>query len=166
MKKILISAGALAALALSTPAFAANNSATANATVNLVSPLTLTNTSGLNFGTLVGPFNGETVEVSKSGIRNCGGLTCSGNAVVSAANFDVSKGTANQGLTVTVDPTATLTGSVSGSLTVDLSTDLPTGVTTDTNGNATFGVGGSLTIPAATADGVYSGQFNVQVDYN
>lgn len=165
MKKILIS-GALAALALSTPALAANNSASANATVNLVSPLTLTNTSGLNFGTLVGPFSGETVEVSTAGIRNCAGLTCSGNAVVSAANFAVSKGTANQGLTVTVDPTATLTGSVSGTLSVDLSTDLPTGVTTDSSGNATFGVGGSLTIPSTTADGVYSGQFNVQVDYN
>ena len=64
MKKLLISAGALAATALSTPAFAATaNQATANATVNIVSPLTLTNDSGLDFGTVVGPFNGETVRI-------------------------------------------------------------------------------------------------------
>jgi hypothetical protein len=164
MKKILISAGALAALAISTPALAANNQAKATATVNLVSPLTLTNTSGLNFGTLVGPFNGETVRVNTAGSRTCGGLVCSGT--VTAANFDVSKGTANQGLTVTVDPSVTLNGSVSGSLTVDLTTDLPSGVTTDGSGNATFGVGGTLVVPSTAVDGLYTGQFNVQVDYN
>ena len=50
-------------------------------------------------------------------------------------------------------------------LTVDLTTDLPTGLVTDGSGGATFGIGGSLSIPAAQADGVYSGTFNVQVDY-
>ena len=166
MKKILISAGALAALALSTPAFAAaTNQASANATVNIVSPLTLTKKTDLNFGTVIGPFAGEKVEVSTAGLRNCSTLTCSGNASVSAANFAVSGGTASQPLTVTVDTSTTLTGSVSGSLTLDLTTDVPTGVATDTSGNATFGVGGSITIPSTTADGVYSGNFNVTVQY-
>ena len=166
MKKLLISAGALAALALSTPAFAAaSNTAQADATVNIVSPLALTNTSPLNFGTVIGPFNGETVEVDTAGGRTCGGLLCSGNASVSAANFDVTNGTASQALTVTVDPSVTLTGSVSGSLDVDLTTDVPTGVSTDASGNATFGVGGSLAIPSGTADGVYTGTFNVSVQY-
>lgn len=164
MKKILISAGALAALAISTPAFA-SNTAQASATVNIVSPLTLKKNTDLNFGTVIGPFAGETVEVSTAGVRNCSTLTCSGNAVVSAANFSVSGGTPSQPLTVTVDPSATLNGSVSGSLTLDLTTDVPSGVATDTSGNATFGVGGSIAIPAATADGVYSGTFNVTVQY-
>jgi hypothetical protein len=162
MKKILISAGALAALALSTPAFAANNSTTANATVNIVSPLTLTNDNGLNFGTVVGPFAGQTVEVDTAGGRNCNGLTCSGTPT--AANFTVSGGTASQNLKLTVDPSVTLTGPGSD-LTVDLTTDLPTGLVTDASGGAKFGIGGSLPIPANQADGVYSGQFNVQVDY-
>ena len=163
MKKLLITAGALAVTALSTPAFAATaNQASANASVNIVSPLTLTNNSGLNFGTVVGPFNGETVEIATDGTPNCGGLTCSGSP--SAANFTVSGGTASQNLKVTVDPSVTLT-SASGSLAVDLTTDVPTGLTTDTSGGAVFGVGGSLTIPANTADGLYSGSFNVSVDY-
>ena len=164
MKTILISAGALAALAVSTPALAANT-APANATVNIVSPLTLTKKTDLNFGTVIGPFAGETVEVATDGTRNCSTLTCSGNAVVSAANFAVSGGTASQPLTVTVDKSAVLNGSVSGTLNLDLTTDVPTGISTDTSGNATFGVGGSITIPAATVDGVYSGTFNVTVQY-
>jgi len=164
MKKLLISAGALAATALSTPAFAATaNQATANATVNIVSPLTLTNDSGLDFGTVVGPFAGQTVRIDTAGNRNCGGLTCSGTTV-SAANFTVSGGTANQNLALTVDPSVSLT-SGSNSLTVDLTTDLPSGLVTNASGGATFGIGGSLAIPSGTADGVYSGTFDVQVDY-
>jgi hypothetical protein len=164
MKKLLISAGALAATALSTPAFAATaNQATANATVNIVSPLTLTNNTGLDFGTVVGPFAGQTVRIDTTGNRNCGGLTCSGTTV-SAANFTVSGGTANQNLALTVDPSVILT-SGSNSLTVDLTTDLPSGLVTNASGGATFGIGGSLAIPSGTADGVYSGTFDVQVDY-
>ncbi len=162
MKKLLISAGAIGALALSTPAFAAtSNSATANATVNIVSPLQLTNNSGLNFGTVVGPFTGSVVRVSNAGSRTCGSLTCSGTP--SAANFTAT-GTASQNLKVTVDPSVTMT-SGANSLSVDLSTDLPTGVATNSSGTATFGVGGSLTIPANTPDGLYTGTFNVSVDY-
>jgi hypothetical protein len=164
MKKLLISAGALAATAFVTPAFAATaNQATANATVNIVSPLTLTNNSALNFGTVVGPFSGETVRIDTLGNRNCGGLTCSGTTV-SAANFTVSNGTANQNLKLTVDPSVSLT-SGTNSLTVDLTTDVPTGLMTNASGGATFGIGGSLVIPAGTSDGVYSGTFNVEVDY-
>jgi len=164
MKKLLISAGALAALAIGTPAAAATtNSATANATVNIVSPLTLTNNTPLDFGTIVGPFAGQTVRIDTGGVRTCGGLTCSGTTV-SAANFTVSGGTAAQNLKLTVDPSVSLTGP-GNALTVDLTTDLPTGLVTDASGGATFGIGGSLAIPAAQADGVYSGTFNVQVDY-
>jgi Mat/Ecp fimbriae major subunit len=169
MKNHLISAGALAALAFSTPAFAAANDATANATVNIVSPLTLENKTGLNFGTVVAPaagFSGETVEVSTGGVRTCAAaLICTAAASVSAAKFHVKDGTASQPLTVTVDNSATLTGSVSGSLTVDLTTDLPSGVVTDASGLADFFVGGTLTIPTSTVDGVYAGQFNVSVQY-
>jgi len=163
MKKLLISAGALAATVLSTPAFAATaNQASANASVNIVSPLTLTNDSDLDFGTVVGPFNGEVVEIAVDGKANCGTLTCSGTP--SAANFTVSGGTAAQNLKVTVDKNVTMK-SGTNQLIADLTTDLPTGITTDANGGATFGVGGSLTIPAKTPDGAYTGSFNVQVDY-
>src|SRR5262249_51036705 len=121
MKKLLISAGALAALAITTPATAANTAQT-NATVNIVSPLTLDKHTDLNFGTVVGPFAGETVHVDMAGARTCGGLTCSGT--YGAATFTVS-GTPNQAVTLTIPSSVTLNGSVSGSLTVDMSGDTP-----------------------------------------
>ena len=163
MKKLLISAGALAALALSTPAFAAaSNTAQASASVNIVSPLTLTKNSDLDFGTVVGPFSGTAVEISNAGTPNCGTLTCSGSP--SAANFTVSGGTANQALAVTVDPSVSMT-SGGNTLVADLTTDLPGAVSTDASGGATFGVGGKLTLAAGTVDGLYSGTFNVTVNY-
>ena len=161
MKKILISAGALAALAFTTPASAANT-AQADATVNIVSPLTLAKDTDLSFGTIVGPFSNSVVRVSNAGARNCGTLTCSGT--VTAASFTVSGGTASQALDVTVDPSVDMT-SGGNTITVDLTTDLPGALSTDASGGATFGVGGTITLPAGQADGLYSGTFNVQVDY-
>jgi hypothetical protein len=162
MKKLLISAGAVTALALSTPAFAANNTATANATVNIVSPLTLTNTSDLNFGTIVGPFAGETVSMDDSDNENCSTLTCSGTQT--SAHFDVTLGTANQNLAIVVDPTVDMDDGVDPVLTVALTGPAST-VTTDGSGNASFGVGGSFSIPNGQGDGLYSGTFSVTANY-
>lgn len=164
MKKLLISAGALAALALSTPALAANT-ASADATVNIVSPLTLVNDTGLNFGTIVGPFAGEDVHVDATGLRTCPAtLTCSGNASVSAASFTLT-GTPDQGVALTIPDSVTLNGSVSGSLTVDLTGDKPADPTLDGAGSATFAIGGVLNIPNGTVDGVYSNTFDVTANY-
>ena len=165
MKKLLISAGALAALAFTTPALAANT-ASANATVNIVSPLSLTNNTGLNFGTVVGPFSGEQIHVDTSGARDpCPAtVTCSGNASVSAATFTVT-GTPDQGVALTIPDSVTLNGSVSGSLTVDLTGDKPADPTLDSAGSANFAIGGVLTIPSGTVDGVYSNTFDVTANY-
>ena len=163
MNKLLISAGALAALALSTPALAAaSNTASANATVNIVSPLTLTKNTDLNFGTIVGPFASQVVHVDTTGARNCAGLTCSGT--FSAASFSLT-GTANQAVVLTIPSSVTLNGSVSGTLNVDLSGDLPANPTLSALGAAAFSIGGKLTIPSGTVDGVYSNTFNVTANY-
>src|SRR5689334_7136056 len=157
MNKLLISAGALAALALSNPASAAtSNQAQGHATVNIVSPLTLTKQTDLDFGTIVGPFSGEVIEVTSAGTRlPCPAtVTCSGTTVGAAAFKAV--GAPSQNLQLTLDPSVTLTGP-GASMTVDLTGDLPAALATDASGNATFGVGGKLTIPTGEADGVYGG---------
>ena len=166
MKKLLISAGALGALALSTPAFAAtSNTASSNATVNIVSPLTLINNNGLDFGTIVGPFSGEVVHVDGTGASDCAtvGLTCSGTPT--AASFTVT-GTANQQLKLTIPNSVTLNRvGGGGSLSVDLSGDKPADPTLDATGSADFTVGGKLTLASGTTDGVYSNTFDVTADY-
>jgi hypothetical protein len=168
MKKLLISAGALAALALSTPAFAANT-APATATVNIVSPLTLTNNTALNFGTIVansGAFAGEVVHMDMLNNRTCPAtLTCSGTTVTSAG-FTIS-GTKGQTVVLTMPAAVTLNGPGGATLNVDLSGDEPATnpVLDATTGLATFAIGGKLTIPVGTGDGVYSNTFNVTANY-
>lgn len=161
MNKLLISAGALAALALSTPAFAANT-ASANATVNIVSPLSIQKDADLNFGTIVGPFAGQVVHVDALDNRDCAGLTCSGT--YGAAAFTVT-GTPDQDVVLTIPDSVTLDGSVSGTLDVDFTGDKPADPTLDSTGTASFKVGGKLTIPGGTADGVYSKSFDVTANY-
>jgi hypothetical protein len=165
MNKLLISAGALVATAFSTSAFAATtNTASSNATVNIVSPLTLTNDNGLDFGTIVGPFTGEVVHVNSAGASDCAtvGLTCSGTP--SAAKFTVT-GTANQALVLTIPNSVTLNRSGGGSLSVDLSGDKPANPTLDSAGSASFTIGGKLTLTSGTVDGVYSNTFDVTANY-
>lgn len=170
MKKLLISAGAVTALALSTPAFALNpNQAQANATVNIVAPLSVTQVSGadLNFGTVVAPAGGflgtETVEIDNTGAQLCSGtLTCAGTP--SVAQFTVT-GTPGQALVYTIDDTVTLTGPGSD-ITVDTTAAADRIEPADTGtGSVTLVVGGAMTIPASEANGVYSGTLNVQADY-
>jgi len=167
MKKLLISAGALAALALTTPAAAATppNQASATATVNIVSPITLANNTPLNFGTVVGPFNGEVIHVDMAGTRTCPAtVTCSA-AAASAASFTIT-GSKGQTVVLTMPSSVTL-NSGANSLSVDLSGDEPTTnpVLDATTGKATFAIGGKLTIPAGTVDGLYQNTFDVTANY-
>jgi hypothetical protein len=100
------------------------------------------------------------------GTRTCPlSLTCSGTTV-GAAGFTIS-GSKGQTVVLTMPASVTLNGSVAGTLSVDLSTDEPTTnpVLDATTGLASFAIGGKLTIPAGTVDGVYSNTFNVTANY-
>ena len=171
MNKLLISAGALTALALtSAPAFAQAVPATENATATarIYSPLQLTKDSDLNFGTIVitgSTFTGEVVSVDQSGGVTCGGgsnLVCdSTNAT--AANFTVS-GSIDADVRVTVPATVSLSGSNGGNLT--MTPDSPSPFSLGSTGSTTFGVGGSISIDDTTTEGVYTGNFDVTAEYN
>ncbi len=171
MKKVLIFAGAVSALALaSTPAMAAAPvTKQANAQAKIFRPLTLTKNTDLDFGTIViagTSFTGEDVHVDQSGaVATCGGgtnLVCSDPTT--AANFTVI-GTNNQTVTLTVPATVTLNGSNGGSL--DMAVDAPASVALGASGNSgvDFGIGGTLTIDSSTVDGVYTAQFDVTAEY-
>lgn len=171
MNKLLISAGAVAALALTTaPAQAQSVPATeqATATARIYTPLTLVKDSDLDFGTIVisgTGFTGELVSVSQAGVVTCGGgtnLVCD-DTVASAANFTVS-GTIGADVRVTVPASVTMNGSNGGSL--SMTPDSPTPLTLDGSGTGTFGVGGTISIDATTTDGVYTGDFDVTAEYN
>jgi Mat/Ecp fimbriae major subunit len=137
--------------------------ATANATANIVQAITITETSDLDFATIVPGAAASTVAVSSAGVRNCGaGLTCSGTH--SAGAFSVT-GTASMPVVYGVDASTSLT-SGANSMTLTGLTLSAAGGTLSVGGTATFSVGGTLNVGANQAAGVYNGTYNVSANYN
>lgn len=178
-KTALVAAAGLAFVA--TPAFAADgNPATevGTAKVRILDALSIDATDGtLDFGLLV---KGSAVVaasfydfgINADGTRGvCGSnWTCSGTTT--AANFVVS-GTGGADVQVTVDASVDLDGDPLDNVLVaaleldgDTDGDQSVDVTLDsTTGEATFTVGGTLTVRGDVATGVYSETFNVSAEY-
>ena len=171
MKKLLVSASALVALAVSaTPAYAVPADADATATVRVLRPLSLTSEANLNLQTVVlsgpGAFT-ATVGVDQEGNPTCGaGATCSG--VMTPATYRLI-GANDQEVTITVASTLAL-DNTSDTLAPDLTltVDAPASINLGADGNdegVTFNIGGSISVTEATADGLYEGTFAVTAEY-
>ena len=159
MKRAVLGA-AIAAMAMSAPAAHAAT-ATGTAKAKILRQITLTNTSDLEFATIISGATASTVAVSTAGGRSCGtGLTCTGTAT--AANFNV-EGTNGAVVVITGDSSVTLNGSVSGSMTAALAYSAAT-VTLGATGGS-FQVGGVLSVGSNQASGDYVGTFTVNANY-
>lgn len=169
MKKVLIAAGAVSALALtSAPAFAATPTTQATATARIVQPLTLDSVRNLDLGTIVlsgaGAYT-DTVGVSQANVFSCGAnVTCSGTT--QTAQY-AATGTQGQTLTVAGSATIPLVNQTQASpdLTLTIAYPAAGSVVLDATGNVTFDLGGSIQVSDTTADGVYQGTFDVTADY-
>jgi hypothetical protein len=170
MKNLLIFAGAASALALtSAPALAVSPTTQATATARIVQPLTLDSVRNLDLGTIVlsgaAPYT-QTVSISQAGVFSCGGtnLTCSGTT--QTAQYTAT-GTQGQTLTVNGSGTINLVNQTQTSPDLVLTVAYPTAgsVVLDSAGTVTFDVGGSIDVSDTTADGVYTGTFDVTADY-
>lgn len=173
MKKMILAATALVAVAAATPAAAqkvdANPRALAGA--RLIKPLQLEALTDLNFGTIVmGSITADqTVSIDGDGKVTCGatggGLTCvdTAQATAAAASYKV-RGTQGQVVVISVAPTD-LTGSNGGTL--SFTPSAPDKLTLANSGSVgdDFNVGGSIVINSLTKDGVYEGEIDVQVSY-
>jgi Mat/Ecp fimbriae major subunit len=157
-----LAASAVLAAALA-PASAQAATDSAEARARILAALTLSNTSALEFGAIVAAAGGGTVQIAPGGGRTCGGsITCSGT--VSAAGFDVTGGTAGEFVSVNAVPSVTLNGPGGNTMTASL-TESAAVVQLDATGEASFTVGGTLTVAANQAQGNYVGNFNVTADY-
>ncbi|MEM9500291.1 MAG: DUF4402 domain-containing protein [Pseudomonadota bacterium] len=167
-----------AALGMSTVAHA--DTETADARAEVLDALVLTNTGALDFGTMV--VSGAGIVVLDSGNN----LTCTDPDIIcsgttSAAAFDV-EGTANKAVTINL-PTAGINlrhpsynaGVSTGEHTIELSaftssdTNATSGdpeVTLDGAGDATFTVGGTITVDGSEEAGLFEGTFDVSVEYS
>lgn len=159
MKRALLGA-AIAVFAMNASAAHAAT-ATGTATAKILRQITLTNTSDLQFATIISGATASTVSVSTSGAVSCGaGLTCTGTTT--AANFDV-EGTNGAVVVVGGDASVTLNGSLGGTMTSTLSYSDAT-ITLGATGGS-FQVGGTLNVGASQTAGDYSGTFNVTANY-
>lgn len=172
MKKIIALALVAAGMA-STPAFAqaANTSTdTANGSVTIIRPLTITKNTDLVFGRVVQPrlgigtvsiANNSTTTVAANGAVALSGITTShavftvdgeGGQVVTVSmpsNFDLTKGTDT--ITVTLAPDFGATVTLSNALAAA--------------GTKVLKVGGGFNLPSTQASGAYAGTFGVTVAY-
>jgi len=161
----------VAAFAISaTEAAAAPVSATSNATARarILQPLVLKSTANLDLGIIVlagaGPYT-ATVSLDRANTFNCDGG--SGNVVCSGthtrASYNVA-GTNNQNVTIASGP-VTMSDGAGHNLT--LTPDHNTTVLLTNSGapGTDFWVGGSISVPSTTFDGVYTGTFALTADY-
>jgi hypothetical protein len=172
MTKILRMTAAVAVLALTAaPAFAAPTTPDKNATATakIVKPLTLTWVQDLDLGTVLlsgsGAWTGATVGISKAGVFSCtnANVTCSGATKV--AKYKVT-GTNNQDVVINAG-NVTLTNASDNTKTLVMTVDNPGTLNLGNSGavGAEFSLGGSISVDSTTTDGVYSGTFNVTVNY-
>ncbi len=130
----------------------------------MMRPIVLTARQDLDFGQILLPTTAgtHTVSISMAGVRSCGtGLSCSGVARQAVFNL---VGSNNQAIRVTAVATPMVNAAGASIVMTPIA---PASVTLSNagNGGQDFGVGGSISVTSATADGVYSGSLEVTVDY-
>lgn len=157
-----VSAALAAAVSFGGVAQAATT-ATATASAQILSTLTVANTRGLNFGQVAANGAG-TLAIAGDGTVACSAaLVCTGTRQTAA--FDVT-GTAGTAVTAAVTTASiTLSDGAGHNMTLDnFDVYFPNGSTL-TAGATSFNVGGTLNVNAAQVAGVYNGSFNVSVEY-
>lgn len=168
MKKIALAAMATMLMAGTAHAQSGNTaSADGEATVTVVSPITLTHVDGavLNFGTITVGTGGSVLVSAADGTATApGDVAFVSGSTTSADAFTVT-GDPDRGFDITADNGVVTR--VGFTETMAVRTDLlsATGAL-DNTGNASFNVGGRLTVTGTEPAGVYEGTYNVTVTYN
>ncbi|RYF99317.1 MAG: DUF4402 domain-containing protein [Caulobacteraceae bacterium] len=165
----IIALAALAA-AVASPALAQSSATvTVNSTGRIISPMTLSKTADLAFGTIIKPNAGNGTVTIASGADTVA-VTGTGTAsmgTASRAKFTVG-GEGGQTYSVTVPATMTMSNG-SNNITVNLTPSATTGTLSGSlggNGTQTFQVGGNFSLASTQATGAYAGSFNVTTAYN
>ena len=163
------SALAVAALVLTGVTEAADAATrAANGRARTLRPIALNNTRALDFGTLITGATAGTVTINpRTDARTrTGGLTLIGGGTPGAARFTAS-GTPAVNAFITIGAAPVLTR-VSGTETMAVSNMTLNGARTrriPASGILDVRVGGRLNVAANQRDGLYSGSFNLTVDY-
>lgn len=163
MKKLTKILALLTVMVAFTAATYAQVSATATATAVIFTPLTISSTVDMDFGTLASAGGGTLVLNLDNTLTPSAGVTVIAGTPT-AASFTVT-GIIDATYSMTIPALITL-ASGANSMTVDPITDNSTG--TLTGGTETFAVGGTLNVSAAQPAGTYTNttDLTVTVNYN
>jgi len=141
---------------------------TANATI--VKPISISNKSTLEFGVIATSPASGTVTIGTDGSRSAqnGAKIFGTTGSVAAASFTVQgEGGYGYNITLPADGTVNLVGPAqSAPMSINGFTCNATGVINATTGKEDAKVGAVLTVNANQSSGVYTGTFNVTVNYN
>jgi hypothetical protein len=142
--------------------------ATASATAEVMTPISISKTADLRFGKF-SALTGGTVVVTAAGARSAtGAVVLSSTNAGGAASFTVS-GDANATYAITLPNSATIEHGTDNTKTMSIGTftSNPSGTgTLSGGGSQTLTVGATLTVGNAQTTGSYSGTFDVSVEYN
>ena len=159
---------AVAMASAAVPAAAAPVAATSDAggRAVLLVPLTLTKIDDLDFGTVVTSSSPGTVSIAAdgSGQSVTGGVTALANPPGLRAQF-AGAGTPNQQVNLFLAQPATITDGNGHSMSISMNLE-STSVFIDSTRAFFVGVGGTVTVGANQADGIYTGTFTVLAQYN
>jgi hypothetical protein len=164
---LMVAGSALALSLVATGAFAATISATANASVTVVSPTTITKIQDMVFGTVVRPTTGaNTVILGTNDVVTIpvGG----GNGSVIASTTSAAKFTLASQALIAYSLAPSLTFTQAGLTNVAVSAPLVTGTagTVPANGSVDIKYGAQFDIGVATTPQNYTGTLTVVVTYN
>lgn len=171
-KLLLAGAAAIAATAVASSAFAQNTAnASANASVTIISPITITHTGGtdLSFGRYVmtAAGVGGSITVGPAGtVTASSGVTAvpGANSTVTAATFKVG-GQVGQAYNIALSSSGTLSDTGGDTMTIGTLTSNPSGSSTLASNADPLAVGATLTVPADAPAGTYTGTVTATVTY-
>jgi hypothetical protein len=168
MKKVIIPISFCLLGLLFAPSVSAQATATANASATIVTPISISKNTDMNFGNIATNGTVGTVVLSPaSGRTFTGGVSLPATTgTVTAASFTV-EGSGSYTYAITL-PSSVIITSGSDQMTVDNFTSTPATTGTLSSGSQTITIGATLNLIASQAEGAYTSAtpFAVTVNYN
>lgn len=164
MKKVLVVLAMIVIAFVAVQTQAASATSTADATV--ITPISITNTAGLNFGKFAAGTGGTVVMAADGTRTKTGAVVLATGTSGAVASFDIA-GDANATYAITLPSVDQSIASGANTMVVKTFTSSPaTSGTLSSTGASTVKVGATLTVGSAQAVGTYTGSFSVSVEYN
>lgn len=148
----------------------AQATATASTTAQVITPIAITKTTDMNFGTLAsGTTLGTVVLDTNNGRTRTGGITLSTSGTAAASAVFGVTGQANSAFAITLPTSITLSDGATtpNTMIVDAFTSIPaTNGTLSAGGSATINVGATLNVKASQIAGTYTNASDLAVTVN